>query len=131
MSASNPAKASAWLAAGYWIATLFFALQISFTAYAQLRLPQVAAAFTGPNCISVLHVVSPNRTGWAALPFHSVAVQFPQQLNLTSMINIMHRDPHNIPDSRLLIAAHRTRQLNLLEICNCLTQFLVRPRQEP
>jgi surface polysaccharide O-acyltransferase-like enzyme len=30
----------------YWIATLLFCLQMSFTAYAQLRLPQVAAAFT-------------------------------------------------------------------------------------
>jgi hypothetical protein len=31
--------------AGYWISTGLFALQMSFTAYAQLRLPQVAAAF--------------------------------------------------------------------------------------
>jgi hypothetical protein len=31
---------------GFWIATLLFCLQIGFTAYAQLRLPQVAAAFT-------------------------------------------------------------------------------------
>jgi hypothetical protein len=30
----------------YWIVTALFCLQISFTAYAQLRLPQVAAAFT-------------------------------------------------------------------------------------
>lgn len=30
----------------YWIATALFCLQMSFTAYAQLRLPQVAAAFT-------------------------------------------------------------------------------------
>jgi hypothetical protein len=30
----------------FWIATALFALQIGFTAYAQLRLPQVAAAFT-------------------------------------------------------------------------------------
>ena len=29
----------------YWIATALFCLQMSFTAYAQLRLPQVAAAF--------------------------------------------------------------------------------------
>jgi hypothetical protein len=33
------------LVAGFWISTVLFALQISFTAYAQLRLPQVAAAF--------------------------------------------------------------------------------------
>ncbi len=30
----------------YWIATALFCLQIGFTAYAQLRLPQVAAMFT-------------------------------------------------------------------------------------
>ena len=30
----------------YWIVTALFALQIGFTAYAQLRLPQVAEAFT-------------------------------------------------------------------------------------
>src|SRR5262245_15956933 len=31
---------------GYWIVTALFCLQIGFTAYAQLSLPQVAAAFT-------------------------------------------------------------------------------------
>jgi hypothetical protein len=30
----------------YWIVTALLCLQMSFTAYAQLRLPQVAAAFT-------------------------------------------------------------------------------------
>jgi DoxX-like family len=30
----------------YWIATAFFCLQMGFTAYAQLRLPQVAGEFT-------------------------------------------------------------------------------------
>jgi hypothetical protein len=30
----------------YWIVTALFCLQIGFTAYAQLRLPQVAAAFS-------------------------------------------------------------------------------------
>jgi hypothetical protein len=30
----------------YWLVTALFCLQMSFTAYAQLRLPQVAAAFT-------------------------------------------------------------------------------------
>jgi hypothetical protein len=39
-------KASKGLVAGFWIFTILFALQISFTAYAQLRLPQVAEAFT-------------------------------------------------------------------------------------
>src|SRR3954465_11247123 len=38
-----PAKV---LAAGFWIVTALFCLQIGFTAYAQLRLPQVAEAFT-------------------------------------------------------------------------------------
>ena len=33
-------------AIGFWIATVLFCLQIGFTGYAQLRLPQVAAAFT-------------------------------------------------------------------------------------
>jgi hypothetical protein len=31
--------------AAYWIVTVLFCLQMSFTAYAQLRLPQVAQAF--------------------------------------------------------------------------------------
>ena len=31
---------------GFWIATALFCLQMSFTAYAELRLPQVAEAFT-------------------------------------------------------------------------------------
>jgi hypothetical protein len=30
----------------YWIVTALFCLQMTFTAYAELRLPQVAAAFT-------------------------------------------------------------------------------------
>jgi DoxX-like family len=34
------------LVAGFWVATALFCLQIGFTAYAQLRLPQVAQAFT-------------------------------------------------------------------------------------
>ncbi|HVV48945.1 MAG TPA: DoxX family protein [Polyangia bacterium] len=29
----------------YWVVTVLFCLQVGFTAYAQLRLPQVAAAF--------------------------------------------------------------------------------------
>ena len=33
-------------ARAFWIVTTLFCLQIGFTAYAQLRLPQVAAAFT-------------------------------------------------------------------------------------
>src|SRR5438128_10755287 len=31
---------------GFWIVTAFFCLQMSFTAYAQLRFPQVSEAFT-------------------------------------------------------------------------------------
>jgi hypothetical protein len=34
------------VAAGFWIFTALFCLQIGFTAYAQLSLPQVAEAFT-------------------------------------------------------------------------------------
>jgi len=49
-SLRNPALVTArttrGAAIGYWIATALFALQITFTAYAQLTLPQVAEAFT-------------------------------------------------------------------------------------
>jgi len=38
-----PAKV---LVAGFWIVTALFCLQIGFTAYAQLQLPQVAEAFS-------------------------------------------------------------------------------------
>jgi DoxX-like family len=34
------------IAIGFWTVTALFCLQIGFTAYAQLRLPQVAEAFT-------------------------------------------------------------------------------------
>jgi hypothetical protein len=37
--------ASRGAVAGFWIATAIFCLQMTFTAYAQLRLPQVAGAF--------------------------------------------------------------------------------------
>jgi DoxX-like family len=39
-------KPSKGITIGYWVATSLFALQMGFTAYAQLRLPQVAEAFT-------------------------------------------------------------------------------------
>jgi hypothetical protein len=39
----KPSKA---LVAGFWISTALFALQMGFTAYAQLHLPQVAENFT-------------------------------------------------------------------------------------
>ena len=45
MKASDSMNASKALVAGFWISTALFALQISFTAYAQLRLPQVAEGF--------------------------------------------------------------------------------------
>jgi hypothetical protein len=38
-------KTSKGVTIGFWIATLLFALQMGFTAYAQLRIPQVATAF--------------------------------------------------------------------------------------
>ena len=38
-------KRSRALVIGYWIATALFCLQIGFTAFAQLKLPQVAQAF--------------------------------------------------------------------------------------
>ena len=43
LAAPSTGKATA---IAYWIVTALFCLQISFTAYAQLRLPQVAEAFT-------------------------------------------------------------------------------------
>jgi hypothetical protein len=47
MEASLAAPRSArGLTIGYWIATALFTVQMGFTAYAQLMLPQVAAAFT-------------------------------------------------------------------------------------
>ena len=39
-------KQAKGITTGYWIFTSLFALQMGFTAYAQLRLPQVAEAFT-------------------------------------------------------------------------------------
>ena len=39
-------RRSKGMVAGFWIVTALFCLQSSFTAYAQLRLPQVAEAFT-------------------------------------------------------------------------------------
>ena len=38
-------KSHKLLVACFWISTLLFALQMGFTAYAQLKLPQVALAF--------------------------------------------------------------------------------------
>ena len=38
-------KPSKGIAAGFWISTALFALQMGFTAYAQLQLHQVAEAF--------------------------------------------------------------------------------------
>lgn len=54
MAASRPALSppdlsiprSKGIVVGFWIVTALFCLQIGFTAYAQLRLPQVAEAFT-------------------------------------------------------------------------------------
>ena len=43
VSAKAPAKSETLL---YWALTALFCLQIGFTAYAQLQLPQVAAMFT-------------------------------------------------------------------------------------
>ncbi len=38
-------KASKGIVLGFWISTVLFSLQMGFTAYAQLHLPEVAAAF--------------------------------------------------------------------------------------
>ena len=42
----TPLPRSRGLVVGFWIATALFTLQMGFTAYAQLKLPQVADAFT-------------------------------------------------------------------------------------
>lgn len=42
MERTNTSRA---MVAGFWISTVLLALQMSFTAYAQLRLPQVAETF--------------------------------------------------------------------------------------
>jgi hypothetical protein len=44
--AMNTADTSKATTIAYWIFTILFCLQIGFTAFAQLRLPQVAEAFT-------------------------------------------------------------------------------------
>ena len=43
---STPMPRSKGMVIGFWIATALFCLQMSFTAYAQLSLPQVAEMFT-------------------------------------------------------------------------------------
>jgi hypothetical protein len=45
MDGATSAKASRANVLGFWIATSLFALQMGFTAYAQLKLPQVAQSF--------------------------------------------------------------------------------------
>lgn len=42
----RPRSRSLGLVVCYWVATTLFCVQMGFTAYAQLRLPQVAQAFT-------------------------------------------------------------------------------------
>jgi hypothetical protein len=53
---------------GFWTATTLFCLQIGFTAYAQLSLPQVAEAFTHlgfPDYNGVFVLVRRTRT-WSS-----------------------------------------------------------------
>jgi hypothetical protein len=42
---AHSTKAAKWVVVGFWISTAIFALQMGFTAYAQLQLPQVAGEF--------------------------------------------------------------------------------------
>jgi hypothetical protein len=44
--AGSSVAGSKGIVIGFWMVTTLFCLQIGFTAYAQLRLPQVAEAFT-------------------------------------------------------------------------------------
>jgi hypothetical protein len=46
LSPARPMPRSNGIVIAFWIVTALFCLQIGFTAYAQLRLPQVAEAFT-------------------------------------------------------------------------------------
>ncbi|MFN8090870.1 MAG: DoxX family protein [Vicinamibacteria bacterium] len=54
-------------AVAYWLATAAFCLQMGFTAYAQLRLPQVAQAFThlGFPTTSAWSCRGPRSPGWS------------------------------------------------------------------
>jgi hypothetical protein len=45
MKVADKKKTSSGLVAGFWISTALLALQMGFTAYAQLRIPDVAKAF--------------------------------------------------------------------------------------
>ena len=51
------------LVIGFWVATVLFCLQMGFTAYAQLKLPQVAEAFTHLGFASYFRV----ELSWAKL----------------------------------------------------------------
>ncbi len=66
---------------GYWIITALFCLQMSFTAYAQLRLPQVAEAFK--------HLGFPDHfrveLSWAKL-FGVVLLDLPPEIIPSSML---------------------------------------------
>ena len=42
---ADSTRFSKWVVAGFWISTAIFALQMSFTVYAQLKMPQVAQEF--------------------------------------------------------------------------------------
>ena len=48
---------------GFWIVTALFCLQMSFTGYAELRLPQVAGAFTHLGFLAYFRV----ELSWAKL----------------------------------------------------------------
>jgi len=60
-TASRPASKSRTIA--YWTVTALFCMQMGFTAYAQLRLPQVAAMFTHLGFPAVFRV----ELSWAKL----------------------------------------------------------------
>jgi hypothetical protein len=54
---SQPEKLSRSVVLRFWISTALFALQMGFTAYAQLRLPQVADAFAHLGFPVVVRVI--------------------------------------------------------------------------
>src|ERR1700753_2884491 len=63
MTASGERTASKGWLVGFWVFTVLFALQMGFTAYAQLRMPQVAGEFARLGFPAYFRV----ELGWAKL----------------------------------------------------------------
>jgi hypothetical protein len=57
-------------------------------------------------------------------------VELPQYLDLTGMVNVVHRDPHDVPNRGLMTALHGPHQIDWLKTLNGTAQFLVCPREQ-